>query len=385
MHKAPKAISLLIAIFTAIVLSGCGASEPTINKPQTHRFGFERITSFDAVQHGKQIDLLVAGITNKKTQIHYLHSLDAGQHWSQPVRVGTDMPAPHGLGHGSNVQIAAQGKQLVAVWPIAGEGWGGAGPLVSAVSSDGGQHWQAASRPAPGFAGAQGYADLLADPHGNLHLVWLDSRNGKQALYSAESKDHGHSWRSTQQVDAATCYCCTNELALSPDGSVLALYRDAKPRDMLLAQLDKNGQWESRSKVGVFDWHFSGCPEAGGQLVAAGNSLHALIWTGKPGASGVYHLSSSDSGQTWSAPQTLSNAASHYLAIAARGPNHLAAAWDTGMSKSNVVLRLSTDAGQHWSDPTVLEGATHPLLLTTEAGWRLIMLSKDGALHIVSW
>ncbi|MDN5940097.1 MAG: glycoside hydrolase, partial [Salinisphaera sp.] len=291
-------------------------------------------------------------------------------------------PSPYGLGRGKDVQIAAARKQLVAVWPTAGQGWGGTGPLASAWSQDAGQHWQPGPPPAPGFAGGEGYAAIKADAKGRFHLVWLDSRNGKQALYSAQSDDGGQNWGDPLAIDAASCECCTNELAVSPGGKMLVLYRDIEPRDMALAELAGGQKWQRRAAVGDFNWHFDGCPEAGGNLAVADGMLHALIWTGKPGAAGVYHLASVDGGHSWSRPQWLADVGSHHLALAARNKGHLATAWGES-NGGDVVVAVSNDGGENWSRRERFADSSHPRLLATPTGWLLAMLRGHVALVFV--
>lgn len=369
----------------ATVVAGCGNSAPDT---QVHRFGFERIVSFDVVRNDGRIHLLVAGVSEGRTRLRYTHSADGGRHWAPPVPVGVGAASPQNLGHGNDVQIAAAGARLVAVWPTAGEGWGGTGPLVSAVSRDGGQHWQPGPRPARGFAGGQGYAAIKADAGDVFHLVWLDSRNGEQALYYARSKNGGQHWSGPVNVDEATCFCCSNEIALPPGDAVLVLYRDADPRDMVLAQRTDAGKWQRRAPAGDFNWHFEGCPHVGGKLAVASGRLHALVWTGKPGAAGVYHLISHNQGRSWSAPQRLAGARSHHIALSARGEDKLAAAWKAsghGDAHAGVVVAVSQDGGEHWSQSDhVFANSAHPRLVPTESGWLLIMRHDHRGLAFAS-
>lgn len=354
-----------------LLLATCGASEPAISKLH---LGFDHIVSFDVMQHDGRIHLLAAGTSADETHVSYTVSSDGGRHWKPPVAVDTGAPAPHSLGHGDDVQIASSDNRLVAIWPAAGDGRAGGGPLVSAFSTDGGQHWKPGPRPARGFSGGQGYADITADADGEFHLVWLDSRNGVQALYHAQSADGARHWSAPDLVDGATCFCCANELEATPKGELLTLYRDAEPRDMILTEYTDTGTWQPRGVVGEFNWHFNGCPEAGGSLAVAGGQLHALIWTGKQDQAGIYHLVTSDAGHSWSSPQWLAEPSSRDLTLAARDRDDIAAAWTTGGKAGGVGVAISGDAGMHWSQRKFdFVGNSHPRLLATPSGWLLIM------------
>lgn len=376
-----KRVSKCCVVLALLVcMAGCGRPSP---QPEVQGFGFDRITSFDVVRGDGRIHLLLAGKVDGQSELRYVRSTDGGKHWSVPVRVDVGAPPPFGLGHGSDVQIGASADRLLAVWPVKGEGWGGSGPLVSATSSDGGQHWQPGPRPAPGFDGGQGYAALKADRAGHFQLVWLDSRAGQQGLYFARSIDGGQAWSAPEAVDAATCFCCTNELLTSPTGELMVLYRDAEPRDMTLAEYGADGRWQNLGALGGFGWQFNGCPEVGGSLAFAGGKLHALIWTGKPKATGVYYLQSTDGGRSWSAPRRLAETSSHQLSLAARSDDELAAAWGTLAMGGGVAVQFSDDGGAHWSMAgPVLEDNAKPHLVATPSGWLLLMLHDHRALAI---
>lgn len=383
MLELTRPIRFLPCLVLALWLGGCGSAPPP--QPQRHAFGFDTIVSYDAVHQDGRIDLLLAGRVGDGIELRHAVSSDGGRHWSTPRRVDAGAPPVHGLGHGNDVQIAAAGTHLVAVWPTAGSGWGGAGPLASAVSDDGGRHWRVGPMPAAGFEGGEGYADLRADAQGRFHLVWLDSRNGEQALYHARSGDAGRSWSRPDTVDAATCFCCANTLATAPSGALLALYRDAEPRDMTLATLSGDGAWRRLGVVGDFQWQFKGCPEVGGSLAVVGDTLHALVWTGEESVAGVYYLQSTDGGQSWQRTRRLSGATSHQLSVAAVGAGTLAAAWETRDAAPGVEVVFSADGGAHWSPRfPAFAGDSRPRLLTTPAGGLLIMLHADQALAMVA-
>lgn len=213
------------------------------------------VESLDVYGLGRTIHLLLAGAEAEggKQWLRYLRSDNAGRTWSQPVRINAAGAGPYGLHRGNDAQIAASGDRLVAAWQSEGTGWGGSGPLATAVSRDGGRSWRLGSNPADdGKTEGHGFIDIAADESGGFHLVWLDGRSGDQALYYARSDNGGHAWSSHATLDDLTCECCWNTLATSGN-QVYALYRDSRPRDMAVtASMNRGNTWRPSTPRGKF-------------------------------------------------------------------------------------------------------------------------------------
>src|SRR5690606_32682217 len=138
--------------------------------------------------------------------------------------------SPH---RGMDPRIAASRDRLVAVWTTAGTDAWGSGPLASAFSRDGGRTWEVGPNPSDsGLTTGHGFHDLAADAEGTFHLVWLDSRDGRQGLRYSRSRDGGRTWEANRTLATDTCQCCRNTLATGPGGEVGVLYRYGDPRDM---------------------------------------------------------------------------------------------------------------------------------------------------------
>jgi uncharacterized protein YceK len=387
----------------ALIMSGCSSdpllgivkptsqasNSPTVAPYSTSTFGLFDVSTFDVYVDADVIHIIAAGktsATDKQVSVRYTRSGDGDHHWGDPVTI-SDLPATI-ASRGNDIQLAAKGNHLLAVWQTKGE-LPGMGPMVSAYSQDNGRTWKQGPNPAANNAGDQSHIDLIADQHGNFHAAWLEDpeENGYQSLRYARSVDWGKRWSQAVTLDDSTCSCCWNTFSLSPEGDLNILYRDMKPRDMALLQSTDDGKsWRHVSMVGDFDWEFDGCPHVGGGLTFTGTDnprqLHSLVWTGAEGKSGLYHLTSKNNGNCWSTPQKLGNAAIH-SDIAALDSDHIVAIWDEmERDGSSIFYAKSEDGGTTWLTATRLtqpsNAATHPRLVATEHGLLALWTEKPN-------
>jgi Neuraminidase (sialidase) len=338
------------------------------------------VNSLDVcLTNGKEHLLIGAAAAGEnKARLLYLSSTDNGRTWSAPVQVNAGMPAPHGQARGADAQIAASGDRLIAVWQTAGGDAYGAGPMATALSSDGGKTWRSGPQPADDNLNiGHGYVDITADEKGVFYVVWLDSRNGKQGLYYARSDDGGEHWSKNTTIDPETCECCWNAIA-AHEGKVFVLYRRIDPRDMALtASTDGGKTWRKDSTVGAFDWHFKGCPEVGGNLAFRAGELYSVTWTGKPEMAGVYVWNSANGGLAWNSHK-LGTPNARNPDIASRA-NEIAAAWEEG--GKGIFVATSDDSGKTWATQRVAgaaEFATHPRLLGDLRNFRVFWTEMAG-------
>lgn len=366
------------------------ALNPANNVPYAKTtLGLFDISSFDVYVDKEIVHLIASGkfsAHNQHVSIRYTRSEDGGHQWKNPLTVNESLPTAM-ASRGNDVQLAANGKQLVSLWQTEGE-FPAMGPMVSAYSSDGGQTWKKGANPATDNDGSQAHIDLVADQKGHFHAVWLadPNENGYQGLHYAQSIDQGKQWSQPVTLDDSTCSCCWNTLVSSPDDKLAVLYRNTAPRDMSLVQSSDAGlTWRHAGTVGDFQWKFEGCPHVGGALKFVGidniAQLHSVVWTGFEDKSGLYHLASNDNGQTWSIPRKLGNRAMHGD-IAARNRTDVAAIWnEMEADGSSIFFSKSDDGGATWSTPKRLTEASHaatqPKLVATKHGFLALWTEKN--------
>jgi Neuraminidase (sialidase) len=376
------------------------------------------VLSLDVCSLGPRVHLLIAEriAAGEPPVMRYLRSEDGGATWAAPVTVGEGQPGPDAAHRGLDAQIAASGDHLLAMWTTGATTRFGRGPLATAISDDGGKTWTPGSNPSDdgNDPGDHAFADVVADDAGTFHAVWLDGRGeqkssdkspgsagGGKGLRYARSTDGGRSWSAVATLDAQCCECCWNSIIALPGNRVQILYRDRDPRDMALVSSTDGGKtWGKSTRVGAFDWAFTGCPHVGGALAAGdGNDAakrFALVWTAKGGdAAGVFALASDDHGTTWSTPTQLGGPQSSRPDLARNGDGHLAAVWDAyvddaaGHSGNRAFVARSTDDGKTWSTPTALSAldasATYPRVIPTVGGGFRVFWTEQPAGKPARW
>ena len=376
---------VLLSIVVVAVSLGAAEREPSTDARSSQAGAAPPAVALDAWSQGDTVDVLWAAprADAEGHDLFHARSLDGGRSFRTPTRIGAEWAAVHAPHRGTDPQIAATGDLLVAVWTAPGTSKWGTGPLAVAVSRDGGGTWSRGGNPADDHStDGHGFIDVAADPAGGFHAVWLDGRDGDSGLRVASSDD-GVTWQPNADVDAVTCQCCWNDLAVLGPRRLAVLYRDRDPRDMAVAvSEDAARSWQRRGVAGAFGWKVNGCPHVGGGLAALTRDggpevLHAVVWTGVEDRAGLYDVASRDGGRRWNEPRRLGGSGARHgdLAVAA---GELVAAWDEGGA-----VYVSRSAGDTpWSTPRRLtrDGAraSHPLVVAAEGGALVLWTETDS-------
>ena len=348
------------------------------------------VKSLDVYADDGKIHLLLA--TAKEGQenadLIYTCSNDHGKSWKPYHRLETSRSPAYARGRGTDFQVAAFGKRILAVWMQHGTGFMGRGPLSSAFSSDAGKSWQNAGNPSDvGSDGDHAFIDLTADDKGNFHAVWPDKRSGEdKGLYSATYDSRTHKWKKNSTVDAKVCDCCWNVIKAGDSGHLYALYRDKSPRDMGWAfSTDYGKSWKQGGAVGDFDWNIDACVHVGGGLAIeekdGSAKLHAVVWTGNQGNAGLYYLSRKSKDSNWQKPERIGGVECTLPDIAVSESGQTAIAWIEQTSEGNKLFYLKTkdqisDSVEAVQVQTAEGYPTHPKLLSLGDSLHLFWTGK---------
>ena len=380
----------LIAAVVVLCLSCAPVFAASTASYAKSTLGFYDISTFDVYVDGDIVHVLAGGKKTANDQylsILYTRSEDGGHAWKRPFILDVQSPGII-ASRGNDIQLAAKDKHLVALWQTKGE-LPGMGPMTSVRSEDHGKTWEQGPNPAEDKDGSQAYIDLIADQYGYFHAVWLEDpdESGYQSLRYSRSIDGGKQWSQAVTLDDSTCSCCPNTFALSPGSGFSILYRDMSPRDMSLMQsFDQGITWRRVSTVGKFNWNFSGCPHAGGGLAYIKDNdvvqLHGVVWTGLEENPGLYYLSSSNNGQSWSTPARLGDTAIHGD-IAALTSHGIIAIWNEMEAEGlSIFYARAQNGGASWLTPQRLteasDAATRPKLVSTPQGILAMWTEKSS-------
>ncbi|MCA0376589.1 MAG: glycoside hydrolase [Gemmatimonadetes bacterium] len=233
----------------------------------------------------------------------------AGGRWDSTRTVATGRPLFDNWADFPAVLALANGD-LVAHW-LERDGAGKYAYGVRVVRSrDQGRTWSAPVTPhADGLAAEHGFVSLWDDGDGAVGLTWLDGR--KSAMPDSTREMTVRAGRLAPDataadetvLDARTCDCCQTGTALARSGRIV-VYRDRSPdeiRDIAIVRRDSSG-WSAPQRVHADEWHMTGCPVNGPQVVAAGDTVTVAWFTGARDTAKVLVATSTDGGRSFGAP-----------------------------------------------------------------------------------
>ena len=298
----------------------------------------------------------VAWVNHQATQADVMLAqfTGAGEMRGSPVRVNRQPGvATAWRGDQPSLAVAPNGSVYV-VWTARVESGSGHGTdLYLSVSSDRGQSFGSEVKINDDKApSSHGMHSLAVANDGRIYVGWLDERNvpkpkpsmkaeghhmeSNSEMFLAYSTDGGRTFSANRKVATETCPCCKTSLAVSPDGTLYAGWRQVLPgnfRHIAVASSQDGGTTFS-SPVIVSDdrWVLQGCPVSGPSLSIdhSSGSLKVLWYAaGEAGAAGLYLSESRDNGRSFSPRQLVSQEAVHGTPVLASGNNNAIALWQT--------------------------------------------------------
>lgn len=229
---------------------------------------------------------------------------------------------------GDPPSIAVADKSVYVLWtaPVESNGKKGTDVYFS-VSHDQGKSFASPVKVNDDkLPGAHGMHSLAVANDGKIYAAWLDERNISQPkpskhagghhmesnreLFVAQSTDGGKTFSGNRKVAENVCPCCKTALAVSPDGTLYASWRQVLPGNFrhiaVASSTDGGASFSAPVIVSDDKWMLQGCPVSGPSLSTDANGTLKVVWyaAGENDAPGLYFAESRDKGRTFS-PRSL--------------------------------------------------------------------------------
>ncbi|MEX0772071.1 MAG: sialidase family protein, partial [Balneolales bacterium] len=190
------------------------------------------------------------------------------------------------------------------------------GEIRYVYSTDNGVSW---SNPSPVHQDTsshkgRGFFDVELLANGEVGVAWLDATypDGGRPLHFAQTTPENQ-FENEIMVENLACECCRVALESDAFGNIHLVFRNIDKiaeyehiRDFAYSVSRDDGLTFSTPVIVSDDgWEFVGCPHTGAGFAVAGKNLH-MAWYTMGGGSGLYYTSSSNSGQTFSERELIS-------------------------------------------------------------------------------
>ena len=211
--------------------------------------------------------------------IYFSKSVDNGQEFSGPTKVGRIEKLSLGMRRGPRIVVSNESIVISAIGHSSGN-------LVAWRSDDGGDSWSGPVQVNDVEKSArEGLHAMACGPEGLLFCTWLDLRSGGTEIYGSRSVDGGKTWASNSRVyrspSGTVCECCHPSVVIDRDQQIHVMWRNVLDgnRDMYLATSDDRGDsFRTARKLGLGSWPLNACPMDGGELAVSPEGDLITIW-----------------------------------------------------------------------------------------------------------
>ena len=224
---------------------------------------------------------------------------------------------------GDPPSVAVTDRAVYVLWTARVELQGKSGTdLYFSASHDHGQTFDAPVKVNDdNTPGAHGMHSLAVAKDGRIYVAWLDERNirapkpstqagghhmeSNRELFVADSNDGGKTFSKNRKVAENACPCCKTALAIAPDGTLYASWRQVLPGDFrhiaVASSKDSAATFSAPVIVSDDKWVLHGCPVSGSSLSVDTKGKLRVIWfaAGEGEAPGLYTAESNDKGRTF--------------------------------------------------------------------------------------
>lgn len=244
--------------------------------------------------------------------IYFRRSLNAGQTWSNPVKLTSSQGALRiGIAvSGSNVHVVWMDYRTTTVWD-----------LYYTRSTDGGVTWQPESKLVAGTNNMGAERPQIVTSGNSVHIAWMDGRDnnptctiegGKSIpicteVYYKRSLDNGATWEADKKLtNDPTKYSGRPDIAVS-NNTVLVLFDhvyDTSGNEQALLRSNDNGTtWGGMTRISN-----TAGDSTHGSVILDNKAAHIAWFDYRiPGNKEIFYKMSTDNGVTWGNEEQLTN------------------------------------------------------------------------------
>ncbi len=190
----------------------------------------------------------------------------------------------------------------------------------------------------------------------NVHIVWLDGRDGGSQIYYKHSLDNGTNWSVDTRLTESTTW--SDHPSIAVYGSyVHVVWNDGRngPNQIIYKRsLDNGLTWSS-------DYIFANSIANWSSIAVSGSNVHVAWVDSRDGNCEIYYKHSFDNGTNWSADTRLTD--SPYFSVSpsiAISGSNIHVVWEDNRDATyQVYYKHSLDNGTNWSADTRLTYSTY--------------------------
>ncbi len=278
--------------------------------------------------------------------IYYKQSTDGGINWGADTRLTSNSSSS------SYPSIAISGNNVHVVWQ---DNRDGNQEIYYKRSSDGGINWGANTRLTNNTFSSE--TPSISVSGSNVHVVWVDNRDGNYEIYYKLSIDGGINWGTDIRLTNNTYSSLSPSIAVTVSLVYVVWYdeRDGNREIYYKRSADGGISWgaETRITYGIYASEFP--------VIGVSSTFVHVVWNdSRDGNSEIYYKRSTDGGINWSADTRLTNnsAYSLYSSISVSGSNvHIV--WNDFRDgnfpySGEIYYKHSVDNGLNWDIDTRL-------------------------------
>jgi hypothetical protein len=292
--------------------------------------------------NGSNIHVVWDDFRDGNTEIYYKRSTDNGMTWGSDTRLTNDEATS------KYPVVVINGRNIHVVW---GEHRHGNWDVYYKRSTDNGESWGNDTRLTS--EGWNSYRPAVAVNGSNIHVVWMDNRDGNTKIYYKRSTDNGESWGSDTKltIDEAESFYPKVVVNGSNIHVVWSDERDGNTEIYYKNSNDNGENWGSDTRL-TNDEAASINPV----VAVNGRNIHVVMTDNRDGNTEIYYKCSTDNGESWGNDTRLTSDgwSSSRPAVVVNGSNIHVVWSDERDGNTEIYYKNSNDNGNNWGSDTRL-------------------------------